>query len=201
MQQALYVEISAVGIILLSIILVTQRQMIGSSAAQRRFNTLIYTMMAMLVIDSACWLIDGKQFLFARELNYAFETIYYAYQVLLPYLWAMYVEGALSTDLRAARRRIIIISIPLLLSIAALGFNIKYGFVFTIDANNVYHRASGLYLYAFLSYAYLIYASIRAADQSEKFRLGGRPAPLLYDGVFCGASVASADLSSSFSTG
>ena len=167
MQQALYVEISAVGIILLSIILFTQRQMIGSSAAQRRFNILLYNMMVMLVVDAACWLIDGKQFRFARELNYTFETIYYAYQVMLPFLWAMYIEGALSTDLHAARRRIFVAGILLVLSFIALGFNVKYGFAFKIDANNVYHRASGLYVYVFLSYAFLIYASIRALIKAK----------------------------------
>lgn len=162
MLNALYAEISAVGIILMGIILITQRQTIGSTAAQRRFNSLIYTMIAMLAVDAVCWLIDGQQFLFARELNYALETIYYALHVILPYVWALYVEVSLSTDLPAARRRITIATIPLVLFIVALAFNLEYGFVFTIDAQNVYHRAFGVYFYASLSYAYLIYASIRS---------------------------------------
>lgn len=162
MQHALYVEISAIGIILLSIILVTQRQSKASSAAQRRFNSLVYATMMMLTVDAACWLIDGSQFLFARELNYALETIYYALHVLLPYLWALYVESALSTDLKAANKRILVATIPLILFILALGFNLEYGFVFTIDEQNVYHRANGFYVYAFFSYAYLIYGSIRS---------------------------------------
>ncbi|MEA4869070.1 MAG: diguanylate cyclase [Christensenella sp.] len=167
MLSALYVEISAVGIILMSVILVTQRQTIGSSAAQRRFNHLIYTMIAMLIVDAACWLIDGKRFLFARELNYALETCYYILHVLLPYLWALYVEVALSNDISAAKRRITIATIPLVLFIAALVFNLEYGFVFTIDAKNVYHRALGVYVYAFFSYAYLIYASVRSLIKAK----------------------------------
>ena len=162
MLHVLYVEISAVGIILLSVILITQRQTKASSAAQRRFNLLIYATMTMLVVDAACWLIDGQRFRFALELNYALVTIYYMLHVLLPYLWVLFIEGALSTDLKAASRRTAIFSIPMLLFILALPFNIKYGFVFTIDAQNFYHRESGLYVYAFLSYAYLIYGSVRA---------------------------------------
>ncbi|NLI53954.1 MAG: diguanylate cyclase [Clostridiales bacterium] len=167
MQNALYVEISAVGIILLSVILVTQRQTIGSSAAQRRFNSLIYATMFMLVVDACCWLIDGQQFRFARALNYAVETLYYILHVLLPYLWALYVEGALSTDMKAARRRIAIATVPLVLFILVLAFNIHYEFVFRIDAENVYHRAWGVYFYAFFTYAYLIYASIRALIKAQ----------------------------------
>lgn len=167
MQNALYVEISVIGIILLTVILVTQRQTIGSSAAQRRFNNLIYSMIAMLIIDAGCWLVDGTQFLFAHELNYALETLYFSLHVILPYLWALYVEVSLSTDLKAARRRVNIATIPLILFILALSLNIRYGFVFTIDANNVYHRAFGVYIYSFLSYAYLIYASIRALIKAK----------------------------------
>lgn len=120
MQNALYVEISAVGIILLSIVLMTQRESNSPTAALRRFNLLIYAMMLMLTVDACCWLIDGQRFLLARELNYALETIYYTLHVLLPYLWALYVEGALSTDLKAARRRITIATVPLVVFIGAL---------------------------------------------------------------------------------
>ncbi len=167
MQNALYVEISAVGIILLSVVLATQRQSNAASAAQRRFNHLVYATMVMLTVDAACWLVDGTRFLFARELNFALETIYYALHVILPYLWALYVEGALSTDLKAANRRIMFATIPLVLFILALFFNLQYGFVFIIDSENVYHRAFGVYLYAFLSYAYLIYGSIRSLIKAK----------------------------------
>ena len=50
----------------------------------------------------------------------------------------------------------------MILLLVALVFNLKYPFVFQIDAQNVYHRAIGVYFYAFESYAYLIYGSIRS---------------------------------------
>ena len=167
MQNALYVEISAIGIILLSVVLYSQRQFTAASAAQRRFNNLIYVTIVMLVIDAACWLIDGTQFRLALQLNYTLESIYYALHILLPYLWALYVESALSTDLRAAGRRIAVATVPLILFLIALIPNLKYGFVFTIDEQNVYHRAVGVYFYAFLSYAYLIYGSIRSLIKAK----------------------------------
>lgn len=81
---------------------------------------------------------------------------------MLPYLWALYVEGALSTDMKAARRRIGIATTLLVLFILALAVNVRYGFVFTVDAKNVYHREWGVYVYVSLSYAYLLYATIRS---------------------------------------
>lgn len=167
MQNALYVEISAIGIILLSIILITQRQTKAVSAAQRSFNLLIYVLMVMLVVDACCWLIDGRQFRFARQLNYMLETIYYALHIFLPFSWVLYVEGTLSTDLRAARWRTNLASIPLILLLVALAVNLKYPFVFRIDAQNVYHRDFGFYIYGFLTYAYLIYGSIRSLIKAK----------------------------------
>ena len=87
MQNALYVEISAVGIILLLIVLMAQREFSTSSAAQRRFNHLVYATIVILVVDAVCWLIDGQRFLFARELNFALETIYFAMHGILPYFF------------------------------------------------------------------------------------------------------------------
>lgn len=167
MQNALYVTISAIGIILLSIVLMSQRQFTAASAAQRRFNNLIYATITMLLVDAACWLVDGTQFHLARQINIALETSYYVLHVLLPYLWALYVEGALSTDLKAARRRIAIATVPLVVFIILLIPNLKFGFVFTIDAQNVYHRAIGVFFYAFVSYAYLIYGSIRSLIKAK----------------------------------
>lgn len=167
MRNALYVEISVVGIMLLMIILVTQRRTTGFSATQRRFNNLIYSLIVMLVIDAGCWLIDGTQFRLARELNYILETLYYCFQIFLPYLWALYVEYSLSTDLKAARKRIRIATIPLVLFILALIFNLQSGFVFIIDSNNVYHRASGVYAYSVLTFIYLMHGSIRALIKAK----------------------------------
>ena len=167
MQNALYVEISAIGIMLMLIILFTQRQTANSSAAQRRFNSLIYVMITMLVVDAVCWLVIGRQFRNARELNYLMQSLYFALHIILPYIWALYVEGSLSTDLVAARKRIFVASIPLAIFLVALVFNLEYHFVFTIDADNVYHRAIGVYIYSLLSYVYLLYASIRALIKAK----------------------------------
>ncbi len=165
--NALYLEIDAIGIILMLTILYSQRQMRAASAVQRQFNGMIGITILMLMIDAACWVLDGTVFPFARVLNYAAESAYYALHVIMPFFWAIYVEIALSTDMKAARRRIIIAGVPLLLLIAFLPFNIHLGWVFRIDADNVYHREWGLIAYAFYTYAALLYASTRALIKAK----------------------------------
>lgn len=162
MLSALYLEIDAIGIILMLTILYSQRQMRATSAVQRHFNRMIGITILMLVVDAACWVLDGTVFPLARALNYTLESLYYALHIVMPYFWAVYVEIALSTDMKAARRRLYIAGVPLLLLIAFLPFNIHLGWVFRIDANNVYHREWGLIFYAVYTYAALLYASTRA---------------------------------------
>lgn len=165
--DALYVEISVVGIILLVIILYTQRQVSGASALQRQFNRLVYTAIIMLVVDAGCWLVDGTSFPYARALNYTLQSVYYILHIVLPFTWALFVEAALSTDLKAARRRLIVGAVPAALLILFLPFNIRLGSVFTIDAANVYHRSPGFIAYGFMTYALLIYASIRSLIKAK----------------------------------
>ena len=167
MLDALYLEIDGIGIILMLTILYSQRQMRAASAVQRQFNGMIGVTIFMLVIDAACWMLDATTFPLARALNYTVESIYYALHVTMPFFWAIYVELALSADMKAARRRLIIAGGPLLLLIAFLPFNIHLGWVFTIDDQNVYHREWGLIIYAFYTYAALLYASTRALIKAK----------------------------------
>lgn len=171
MSSALYVEINTVGIVLLLVILFNRRQTVGSSAAQRQFNMLIFTGMLMLAVDASCWLVDGKQFPYARIVSYTLETIFFALYLLLPYIWLLYTEHALNENIKSVNRNIHIAAVPMVVFLVALIFNIHYGFVFTIDANNVYHRAGGVLVYAVLAYAYLVYSSIRAIWKAKRSAL------------------------------
>ena len=59
MSSALYIEINTVGIVLLLVILFNRRQTVGSSAAQRQFNMLIFT--GMLMLARGCLLLAGRR--------------------------------------------------------------------------------------------------------------------------------------------
>ena len=170
MQNALYIEISLVGIAILSVILFNQRGKIGSSLLKRQFNRMVYATIAVLVIDAACWLIDGTVFPYARELNYFFETWYYIFNILMPFLWAVYSETALEGDAKKARAHIRILAVPMVAFMALLFFNLKYGMIFRIDAQNVYHRGDWFWLSVIFSFAYLGYASFRAMRKAIQYR-------------------------------
>ncbi|MFH1512743.1 MAG: GGDEF domain-containing protein [Bacillota bacterium] len=162
MLHMLYVEISVIGVCLLLIILFNQHQNSGSSTLQFQFNRLIYATIAMLIVDTACWLLDGATFTHARIFKTAAETVYYIINILIPYLWVVYLEMALSKEQKATCRRLRILAIPLVLLIIFIFVNLYTHGIFIIDANNVYHRNSGFYVFIVAAYAYLGYASVRA---------------------------------------
>lgn len=161
MRSALYVEISVVGICLLLIVLLSQRDNAGASAVQRYFNRLVFATIAMLITDAVCWLIDGTTYPFAKIASTIVETIYYFFNILIPYLWVAYLEAALGNNPKTTHRRLWLLAIPLMLLSVLLFVNLHTATVFIIDDNNVYHRNPGFLAYAVLAYLYLGYASIR----------------------------------------
>ena len=161
MQNTLYLEISIVGVCLLLIVLLSQRHHVGYSILQRHFNRLVFATIIILAIDSACWLIDGATFPNARIFNTAVNTFYYFLNILVPFLWVVYLEFALSKKPKAIYRRIQVLAIPLVLLSVVLFINLQAGFIFIIDENNVYHRSPGFLAYAILAYLYLAYATAR----------------------------------------
>ena len=170
MQHALYVEISAIGIILLLIILLQQHEEAGISTLQRQFKYLIYATITMLVVDTFCWLLDGATFHNAHIYKTAAESVYYVFNILIPFLWLMYVELTINKARKTTYRRLKLLAIPIFILFLYIIVNLFTGSIFTIDENNVYARNTGFYSYAALSYGYLIYAcvlSVRAARRES----------------------------------
>ena len=168
MQNALYIEISTIGLCLLLTILYNQRQNIGSSTTQRQFNLLIYATMAALIIDTATWVVDGATFPHARTLNIITETLYYFFDFFIPFLWVIYVELTIGKEQKQTLRRLHLLAIPMLAMTLVLLVNLKAGFIFYVDENNIYHRSAGLIAVVALVYIYLTYASLRALGAARR---------------------------------
>jgi diguanylate cyclase (GGDEF)-like protein len=162
MEHLLYVEISVIGVCLLLIILFNQHRNAGSSTLQRQFSRMIYATIAMLITDTACWLLDGAAFPHARTMKIASETLYFILDILIPFLWVVYLECAISKGQKVTYRRLRILAIPMIVMFMFVILNLHSHHLFTVDENNVYHRESGFVLFAIISYTYLVYASARA---------------------------------------
>ena len=173
MLNALYIEIDAVGVAILVIVLLNQRAATGLSSLQRQFNHMIYAAIAMLIVDAACWNVDGLMFRGAWTLNYIVESFYFFFNLFLPFLWAVYTDTALCSDAKCTRRRVCFLSVPMAVYLIVLLTNYYTGWIFTIDAQNCYHRGNQ-FIYTFiLAYLYLSYASIRALLKATRQKNAG----------------------------
>ncbi|MEN6419478.1 MAG: GGDEF domain-containing protein [Clostridiaceae bacterium] len=173
LTKALYVEVSITGVALLAVILANQSKSVGSSSLQRQFNRMIYATIAILIIDAACWVIDGTTFRGACTLNFVVETLYYFFNIFMPFLWAAYTESALTSDSKRVHRRTHLLALPLVAYIVLLFLNLKNNWIFVIDAQNHYHRGDYLIITFLLAYGYLLYASVRALAKAAKYRFRG----------------------------
>jgi len=170
MLNALYVEISIVGILLLVIILISQRESMGTSAPQRQFNRMIYALIAILIIDAATWVIDGQQFPYARQMNIFIESWYYFFNALMPFMWAVYSELTLNRNIRSAQKRVRWLGLPTIIFAGLVILNLGNGRLFFVDEQNVYHRGEWYIITAVFAYAYLLYSSIRALVKASKVK-------------------------------
>lgn len=154
----LYLEINAIGLLILLIVAFSQRRMGLSSARQRSFHSLLWSCGLMLALDTALWLLNGRTFPGARPLLCAVSTAYYAFAPLVAYFWLRYCDLHIYADPQRLRRRRGAYLAPFALNAALCLPSAWTGWVFYVDAANVHHRGRLFAAHALISLACLLYA-------------------------------------------
>ena len=149
---------NATSIILLLILLIVRH----STRRVRRTEDKIFT--AFIIVNMVCclteaisFLVDGKEGLFFYIVNLLSNTTLYLSTISVSVLWIWYVDISLNRD----KKRLRTVYLPLLIiwAVLAVGLivNLFVGYIFTIDANNVYARAwPGYIYYGFLFMSFII---------------------------------------------
>ena len=104
METFLYVEINVIGLVVLTIILSNQNRLVGITTQQRFFNLLTVSIMLLLVADSVGWFVDGKSFLYARELSLLSSSLHYFLPACVAFFWLEYCECAVYNNVERLRR-------------------------------------------------------------------------------------------------
>ncbi|HRX58644.1 MAG TPA: GGDEF domain-containing protein [Eubacteriales bacterium] len=135
----------------------SERQMVHN----RIFRWLILSNMALLLLEAASWPLDGNTaFAAATPLYHALMVALFIIAPLPSLFWALYVNCQLFHDRQKLRKEAVVLLVPAaacaLLSLAA-PFT---GWMYTIDAGNVYQRGALYPLLAAVSLVPLLYASV-----------------------------------------
>lgn len=158
MAALLYVEINAIGIIILAIIFNSQRKSITISRPHKLFNLLTVSVIMILLFDSGMWLLDGKQFPYAYQLNWLITWFYYFFNCFVPFIWFEYTISFFNYKIKLIQKYHILVFLPVTLNLLFILLNFKYPLIFIIDHHNFYHRTEFFLLSAILAFTYLFAA-------------------------------------------
>ena len=118
---------------------------------QRLFAAMLFTNIAMLVLDTGTWLLDGRMFPGARTLNMVVTASYYALDPLMAFLYLYYCDVKISVP-KARRLKLLPLYLaPFAVNLVLTLLSIRGGYLFRIGADNHYSRGSLLVLSFILS--------------------------------------------------
>ena len=173
-----FMEANSFALIILLIIYFNIRKY-GSNKKfeQKIYSFLLFSNIAMLLVDLIRLYVDGKNDSVMYGINVVFTTIMIISTPLLPMLWTIYIDYKIFLDRVKLKRNFKYILIPsalnLLLAIVSLVGGINGKKIFSIDAENFYHRGDLYILMVLASYSYLIYSFVsliknkNLVDESE----------------------------------
>ncbi len=139
MENIFRIELNIFGVfIVLIVIWMFYRQIKIKNEEDRAFIAITVVTLAELILDGIFWMIDGRAFLWGKEINEAINFFYYLFQIIQSYLWTVYCF--IHMGKKSVSRLYWWLTIPLLVGVALMFVNIKTGCVFWVDTANVYHR-------------------------------------------------------------
>ncbi len=169
--KILYVEISIVGIvILLAIRFYLRKREYTNELDKRTFKWLIWSDVLILIFDAITWVLDGVEFFCSEELFLISMMIYYCLVPLPSLFWLLYTDVKLYADQQRLKKRLLLYSIPCVVSTILVLTTLKTGWIFTIGPDGLYYRGPYMVAITLLTYIYLGGALIMAARErySEK---------------------------------
>ena len=155
------VTCNVISIILLILLMINGRLLSKNSKVVDNY---FFAMVIVTMIASLCemfsFCVDGKDFPGAMFLNYFLNNIIYLATIIYPLLWILFVEWKLYKNYRKLNQCVkYSIIIPIILTIG-LVINVKFGFMFEIDKNNIYHRGPFFLLVLGVPYLYALVSVI-----------------------------------------
>ena len=156
-----YIQTNILCIVILAIIgILMQGKRENIPARRRAFLFLIATIALICVSDIFAWLFNGKSGEGSRFVLMLSNILYDFSITLSGYIWLLYVKLRSDKIENYSRGFKTIAVIPLLVMTLGILATPLNGFLFTIDANNVYSRSNGIILHWIISWGYLIYAGV-----------------------------------------
>ena len=145
--------------VLISVILLICRLMVRHkpTIVDRVFTILVIIGISCAILETVSFLVDGKLNTALRVINIISNTLLYFGNATVSVLWTFYVDSQVNRNKKKSKALYIPMLVIWACLIISLIFNFFFGFLFTIDANNVYARQpAGYIFYVFLMASFVI---------------------------------------------
>ena len=126
----------------------------------RIFHWMCRICLFLCVVETASFLIDGRQFWGARELNILLNTLLFLMNMVFAFLWVCYADFKLFEDAGRLRRRSPVRAIPAAVLCLLCVVNLFTEVFFGVTQDNVYYRAPLCVLPYVVTYGYLACGAI-----------------------------------------
>ncbi len=158
MQDIWNVQLCLFSLIILVIIYTNSRRKKGEYYPdQRLYHWLLVTVMALLVLDFASLMADGKAGWLAYYVNLISSTGTFLIQTFPCFFWCLYTRYQLTMDMEKVEERMMFLLFPTIVNVVLVFANIWFPLYFFIDERNYYHRADSYYIAFALTFFHYIY--------------------------------------------
>lgn len=124
--------------------------------ADKLYYGMVWLTIALCVVETATFLIDGKQFAGARFTAFMLNELLYTMNILFGFLWILFADAKVYSENKLLKKRFIPMILPLLVMLVLLIANIFNGWIFEISEENVYSR-NFLFVFDYaVTYSYLL---------------------------------------------
>ncbi|MEG0035587.1 MAG: GGDEF domain-containing protein, partial [Oscillospiraceae bacterium] len=160
MKSFLYIEINVIGsaILLLMFLNLNRKRVMHGSPDVRLFNFLLITNVLIFFFDTAMWLVVGKSFFLAHQLNAFVTAMYYTFCPFMCFIWLLYTDFKINEDRPALLKRLKFYLAPVCISAIISLSSPLTGLYFIIDESNLYLRGKLFPLLVIIGLGYLLYA-------------------------------------------
>lgn len=162
----MYLQVNGFALLTLCVLLLSTWGE-NSVSDNRLFSGLIWMVIAILLVDSTVWSLDGHSAVVIRPLLSCLHTLYFVLTQVIAAVWFAYVyelihgEGALFRN----RKRAAVFLLPLAVFFVLLCLSPILDTVFLLDTQNRYHRGRLFFLQYIIGFGYMLSASVFALLQ------------------------------------
>ncbi|NLL90993.1 MAG: diguanylate cyclase [Ruminococcaceae bacterium] len=157
---AIYIANGMASLLSLVILFSFKRSMRHGLFELKVFHSMIVLNIIQCFIETAGFLLDGKTGYGYRALSMGLSTVLFINSSVFAFLWAVYSDYKLFTDMERIRRIYPFVAIPSALIIIGCLINLATPVFFIIDANNIYQRTNLFFIPYIVTYFYVAYGVI-----------------------------------------